>query len=270
MARFTLPSTSILIKVALVIFALGVGAGVGTSSYLVFTEVREINDLITEDRERLARLEAAPTVTPQPTSTAQPTTTPSSEPTPQPTATTSAHGHIHYFATLPRPQPTATPITLPPTATPQPTATPHHPAAHRHSPAHGYAHHLAAHRHSPAYGHPHILTSHGHTYKPASYTHACTFLERPIHSVRRSVVKVETDAGGVGTAWVYEEGWLITAAHVTNGSGPLTVHYRDADGGEISKIVSVVGVDRLRDVAVLAMEGVDLPAITGRREVGVQ
>ena len=83
------------------------------------------------------------------------------------------------------------------------------------------------------------------------------------------MVKVETDAGEVGTAWVYEEGWLITAAHVTKEYTTLRVHYRDEEGEEKSKVVSVAGIDRLRDVAALEIGGVDLPAITGRREVDV-
>ena len=104
MANLSVPSNSTLLKIFLAVLFLVIGAAAGTFSYLGFVELQQLNESITEDRERLALLESAPTPTPQPTPQPAPTSQPSPTPiTLPPTAT---------------PQPTSTPITLPPTVTP--------------------------------------------------------------------------------------------------------------------------------------------------------
>ena len=79
-------------------------------------------------------------------------------------------------------------------------------------------------------------------------------------------MKVET-TGGSGTGWVYEEGWLVTAAHVIKGYRTVTVHYQDSEGQEKSAMVTVLGRDRLHDVAAIELKDIDLPPIPGRRDV---
>lgn len=79
-------------------------------------------------------------------------------------------------------------------------------------------------------------------------------------------MKVETGSRA-GSGWVYEEGWLITAAHVVGSYRDATVRYQDSSGDEQSKKVRVIGTDRLRDIAALDISGIDLPAITKRRDV---
>lgn len=80
------------------------------------------------------------------------------------------------------------------------------------------------------------------------------------------MVKVETGSRA-GSGWVYEKGWLITAAHVVGTYRDATVRYQDSSGDEQSKKVRVIGTDRLRDIAALDINGIDLPAITKRRDV---
>ena len=80
------------------------------------------------------------------------------------------------------------------------------------------------------------------------------------------MVKVET-TGGSGTGWVYEEGWLVTAAHVVKGYRTVTVHYQDSEGQAQSAMVNVLGRDRLHDVAAIELKDIDLPPIPGRRDV---
>ena len=79
-------------------------------------------------------------------------------------------------------------------------------------------------------------------------------------------MKVET-TGGSGTGWVYEEGWVITAAHIVKGYRTVTIHYQDSAGKEQSARVDVLGRDRLRDIAAIDLKDIDLPAIPGRRDV---
>ena len=80
------------------------------------------------------------------------------------------------------------------------------------------------------------------------------------------MVKVET-IGDSGTGWVYEEGWLVTAAHVVKGYRTVTVHYQDSEGQAQSAMVNVLGRDRLHDVAAIELKDIDLPPIPGRRDV---
>ena len=79
-------------------------------------------------------------------------------------------------------------------------------------------------------------------------------------------MKVET-TGGSGTGWVYEEGWLVTAAHVVKGYRTVTVHYQDSEGQAQSAMVNVLGRDRLHDIAAIELKDIDLPPIPGRRDV---
>ena len=246
MAKLTLPSTSVLFKIVLVVLALAVGAGAGTFSYLGFTEVREINELLTEDRERLAQLEAAPTVTPQPTPTPIPEPTPPPTSTPQPTATSIT------LPPRPTPQPTATPITLPPRPTPQPTATPvSFPPTPTPQPT------------ATPIPLPPTVTP---ISLPPTSTPAPSWNDL-YTQIRRSVVKIETSKG-TGSGWVYEDGWLITAAHVTDSLREVTVHYQDSSGNAQSMKARVIGTDRLRDIAAVDISKIDLPPIEGRRDVG--
>ena len=47
----------------------------------------------------------------------------------------------------------------------------------------------------------------------------------------------------------------------------VTVHYEDSEGKEQSKMVEVVGRDRLRDIAAVNIKEIALPVISGRRDV---
>ena len=206
MPNLTPPSKSTQFKIFLAVLFLAIGGAVGTFTYLGFVELQQLNESITDDRDRLALLESAPTPTPQHTPTLQPAPTPPPTPTAQPTTT---------------PQPAPTPITLPPTVTP--------------------------------------------ISLPPSPTPVPTWNDL-YTQIRRSVVKVET-SGGSGTGWVYEEGWLVTAAHVVKGYRTVTVHYQDSEGEEQSAMVNVLGRDRLHDIAAVELKDIDLPAIPGRRDV---
>ena len=63
MADLTVPSKSTLFKIFSALLLLGVVAAAGTFSYLGFVELQQLNDSITEDRDRLTLLEYAPTPT---------------------------------------------------------------------------------------------------------------------------------------------------------------------------------------------------------------
>ena len=77
---------------------------------------------------------------------------------------------------------------------------------------------------------------------------------------------IETGNRGRGTGWAYEEGWLVTAAHVVEGYRAVRVRYEDASGVERDVTATVVGIDKHRDVAAIRLpEGVDLTVLTGRR-----
>lgn len=78
-------------------------------------------------------------------------------------------------------------------------------------------------------------------------------------TVRRSIVKVETPSG-VGTGWVFQEGWVLTAEHVVSGLEQATIHYVDSNGSVKILIGQVTGFDRLRDLAVIKVP-IGLPAI---------
>ena len=64
MANLSVPSNSTLLKIFLAVLFLVIGGAAGTFSYLGFVELQQLNESITEDRDRLARLESAPTPTP--------------------------------------------------------------------------------------------------------------------------------------------------------------------------------------------------------------
>ena len=63
MANLSVPSNSTLLKIFLAVLFLVIGAAAGTFSYLGFVELQQLNDSITEDRDRLTLLENAPTPT---------------------------------------------------------------------------------------------------------------------------------------------------------------------------------------------------------------
>ncbi len=65
-----------------------------------------------------------------------------------------------------------------------------------------------------------------------------------------SVVQIETDGGAMGAGFVYEDGYVLTVAHVVGGSD--TVAVRLSDGTEIDG--EVVGANRAEDVAVVAVD----------------
>ena len=66
MPNLTLPPKSTLLKILLAVLFLVIGTAAGTFSYLGFVELQQLNESITQDRERLALLESAPTPTPHP------------------------------------------------------------------------------------------------------------------------------------------------------------------------------------------------------------
>ena len=63
MPNFIIPSKSSLLKISLALVVLAFIGAAGTFSYLGFVELQQLNDSITEDRERLVLLENAPTPT---------------------------------------------------------------------------------------------------------------------------------------------------------------------------------------------------------------
>ena len=64
MANLSVPSNSTLFKIFLAVLFLVIGGAAGTFSYLGFVELQQLNESITEDRDRLARLESAPILHP--------------------------------------------------------------------------------------------------------------------------------------------------------------------------------------------------------------
>ena len=78
--------------------------------------------------------------------------------------------------------------------------------------------------------------------------------------VRRSVVRVVTPSG-VGTGWVYESGWLLTAEHVVRGMSVIDIRYAGADNNPGSAKGRVRGTDRYRDLAAIEVD-IDLPALS--------
>ena len=72
------------------------------------------------------------------------------------------------------------------------------------------------------------------------------------NDIRRSVVLVETSAG-IGTGWVYEEGWIITADHVVQGVTVVDIHYMDRQENVKTARARVTGKDRFRDLAALRL-----------------
>ena len=66
---------------------------------------------------------------------------------------------------------------------------------------------------------------------------------------------------GIGTGWVYEPGWLVTAAHVVAGNhAQVTVEYTDAQGSYKTASGFVRGRDHLRDIAAIEVD-IDLPVL---------
>ena len=80
---------------------------------------------------------------------------------------------------------------------------------------------------------------------------------------RPSVVGVEATNGGQATGWVYEPGWVVTAAHVVDDRSVVEIHYQDNGGRVQTAEGRVMGRDRLRDLAAVKLpEGVQLPAFS--------
>lgn len=95
--------------------------------------------------------------------------------------------------------------------------------------------------------------------------------EEPVAAVANallpSMVQIEHPAG-LGSGFVYEDGHILTAAHVVNGVQRVEVRFADGtlrDG-------EVVGADATHDIAVIAVDTEDVPAavlaLDGELEVG--
>ena len=78
--------------------------------------------------------------------------------------------------------------------------------------------------------------------------------------LRRSVVRLVTPTG-IGTAWVYEPGWLLTADHVVQGLSSVDIRYADGDNGGESATGYIRGTDRYRDLAAIEVD-TSLPALS--------
>ncbi|MBI2847434.1 MAG: trypsin-like peptidase domain-containing protein [Chloroflexi bacterium] len=171
-----------------------------------------------EEIERLTseRISASLTAIPTPTSILFPTPLPTSTPitlpptpTPQPTATP---------IVLPTPLPTSTPITLPPTPTPvrfPPTPTPQ----------------------------PTVTPQPTTTPQPVPNFNA--IYER----IWPSVFLIETPSGH-GTGWLIEPGLIVTNQHVVAGVPSVTVR----QAANPSFTATVLATDSLRDIALLKFD----------------
>ena len=85
--------------------------------------------------------------------------------------------------------------------------------------------------------------------------------------VADSVVLLEVD-GGIGSGWVYEDGWIITAAHLVDDLRTAIVHYDAGFNNPTTVQARVAGFDYLRDLAALQIMGsADLPALTNHGRV---
>ena len=71
--------------------------------------------------------------------------------------------------------------------------------------------------------------------------------------LRRSVVRLVTPTG-IGTAWVYEPGWMLTAEHVIRGLSSVDIRYVDADNMPGSATGYIRGTDRYRDLAAIEVD----------------
>lgn len=223
--QIPVPRLSTVLKTLFVMLVLGGLGGLGFAGYLLALEVRELHALSADARSRVHWLEKAPTITPQPVVTPAPTTTPADVP---PTST---------------PMPTATPVTMP---TPLPTATrtwvPRTPTPVRI---------------------PTPLPTATPITLPPTATPVPTWND-VYAKVHRSVMRVEAGRG-YGTGWMYEDGWMLTAAHVVQGYSSVTVRYEHRNGTVLTAQAAVVGTDRHRDVAALRLPAsVDLPPLRGR------
>ena len=78
--------------------------------------------------------------------------------------------------------------------------------------------------------------------------------------LRRSVVRLVTPTG-IGTAWVYEPGWLLTAEHVVRDLSEVDIRYADADNSPESATGYIRGTDSYRDLAAIEVD-TDLSALT--------
>ena len=74
------------------------------------------------------------------------------------------------------------------------------------------------------------------------------------------MVRVVTPTG-VGTGWVYESGWLLTAEHVVQGMSVVDIWFADADGSSESAKGYVRGTDRYRDLAAIEVD-IDLASLS--------
>ena len=239
MAQLTLrvPSCRTVLKIFLILLVLaGFGAS-GTFITLGFIAVQDMRHDNAATKARVHWLEHYnPTVTPMPTATPNRIELPPTS-TPQPTATPMR---------MATPQPTATPMRMP---TPQPTATP-------------------------------TMIRHLPTATPIRLPPTPTAIALPTpgaswndvyRDLRRSVVYlVDPNRRSSGSGWVYENGYLLTAAHVVGNFKWMTVWYEDAHGNNQEVRAQTVGSDQLRDLAVLRLPATDLRPITGRKRLGTR
>ena len=66
---------------------------------------------------------------------------------------------------------------------------------------------------------------------------------------------------GIGTAWVYEPGWLLTADHLVKGLSSVDIRYAGADNSPESATGYVRGTDGYRDLAAIEVD-TSLPALS--------
>lgn len=96
---------------------------------------------------------------------------------------------------------------------------------------------------------------------------ACLALGAPagaqnwIPQVDRSVVRIETNSGG-GSGWVVAKGtYIVTNHHVIDGASDIQVYFHDAQSKVQHATAQVVAQSAPHDLAILKIEGVDLPPL---------
>jgi S1-C subfamily serine protease len=82
--------------------------------------------------------------------------------------------------------------------------------------------------------------------------------DEPVAAVAAALLPsmVQIEAGfGLGSGFVYEEGYVLTAAHVVEGSNSVVVRFADGNQAE----GTVLGTDTVHDVAVIEVDTNDTP-----------
>lgn len=95
--------------------------------------------------------------------------------------------------------------------------------------------------------------------RPAATTPEAAPSDEPVAAVAEalipSMVQIDTQTG-LGSGFVYEDGLILTAAHVVDGSGNVSIRF--ADGTQ--RQGEVIGTDAAHDIAVVSADTEGVPA----------